>query len=179
MKLKFKNKKGVTLPELLVTVLLFSIIVSAMYTMLIMGTETYQTTKIKTELVQNLRTSMDRMKADLRKAGSSSIIDVPADGSWYTSIEFRIPEGVDGSGYTDWPTETVDYSLTSTDLMRKLQDGVTVNENRTIATFIQTLQVRRLAATPHIVEVSLTAQRDTPKGNTLSSTNSFKVVLRN
>jgi hypothetical protein len=51
--------------------------------------------------------------------------------------------------------------------------------NKIVATNIQTLQIRRQSATPNIVEVSLQAQKNTPRGDTVTMNSDFSVKLRN
>ena len=169
--------KGLTTVEVLVTVLIFSIIAGACYMALISGNMSWQVTSVATELQQELRKGMDTMTEDLRQTGASTITDVNADGAPYNMITFKICTGVSG-GNISWSSNTVQYALGS---------GINVNkilrtsggQSKVIAQDIQTLQIRRQSSAPNIVEVSLSAQKNTVGGRLLSLSSIFDVKLRN
>jgi|GEM_PF-1114362 len=184
--LKFENKfianqqkslLGFTLVEALTTVLLFSIILGVCFMILLSGTDSWHVNSAKVEVQQEVRKAADWIKQELIQSGSSTITNVPADSSWYTAITFKTTTGVSG-GSISWSSETIQFLLgsgaTANQLIRR--SGST---DKVCAQGIQTLQFRRQASTPSVVEVNVEAQKTTPKGTTLTATSNFKVKMRN
>jgi len=179
----FKDHRGVTLIEALVTVIIFAFILGICYTLLISGSDSWETNSARIELQQELRKAMDWASQDLRQAGSASIVDVPADGSTYTSITFRKAAGASG-GNLVWDTDTTRYFLggtSGTQLQRQVGSGTA----SVIAQNIQSLQFSRQTSTSNIVNVSLQAEKKTPRGKNLSgktpiqASMTLQIYLRN
>ncbi len=164
---------GLTLVEILVTVVVYSVVMTAAYSVLTSGIMTWQVNNVKVELQQDLRKAMDWMMLDLRQAGAVSIDDVPVSNSWSTVITFSVANGVSGGG-TTWTSDKIKYYLSGALLKR--QYGASV---RDIAQDISVLQVRRPVLAPNTVEVNLQAQRQTTQGHTVQLNQSFVVKLRN
>ncbi|VAW14537.1 hypothetical protein MNBD_BACTEROID05-1147, partial [hydrothermal vent metagenome] len=106
--------QGFSLVEMMVTVLLFSVISAGIYSTLLSGMHSMEVTKARTELQQDLRIGMEKIKSDFRQASNGSIIDVPVDNSWYTSVSFRISQGA-SEGRQSWPSEITKYLLSGAD----------------------------------------------------------------
>lgn len=176
----FKNHQGITLAEMMVTVIIFAFILGICYTLLISGSDSWETNSARVELQQELRKAMDWITQDLRQAGSASITDVPADGAPYTSITFRKAAGVSG-GNLVWDASTTRYFLTGTQLQRQV-GALTAS---VIAQNIQSVQFSRQASTSNIVTVSLQAEKKTPRGKNLSgkaavqASMTLQIYLRN
>lgn len=168
---RLKGQKGFTLPEVLVTVFIFSIIVGASTTLLLIGMDSWQVNEVKIELQQELRKGMDWIAKDLRQAGSASIVNVPP-ASTQPDITFAVASGVVGSAI-NW-SANIQYVINSGQLQR-VQGGTT----RLIARNMTLLQFTRGASTPNIVEVTLQAQRNSPRGHPVTDTLDFQVKLRN
>jgi type II secretory pathway pseudopilin PulG len=175
-KINNKNfRKGYTLVEAMVTAILFAIIFGASLHLLLAGYDSWQVNTTKVELQQDIRTAMDWIKEDLTEGGLDSIVNVSANGNWYTSIEFRKPSGI-SAGSMVWNANTTTYFL-DTD-SKQIQR----NENGTIKTIAQNfsaLQFRRLSSAPNIVEIAMAAQKQTPKGRVIDENMSFSIQLRN
>jgi Tfp pilus assembly protein PilW len=174
---RISSLRGLTLVEALVTVLIFSIILGATYTVLISGSDSWEVNNVRVELQQELRKAMDWMSQELREAGSASITNVLANGTWYTTITFRTATGVTG-GTIDWSTDTIQYVLGGADA-NQLQRIKAGDPTKIVALNIQSLQFRRQASSSDIVEVALQARKSTPKGNQLNVNSDFKIQLRN
>jgi len=168
--------RGFSLVESLVTMLIFSVIVAGIYATALAGDSSWQANKVRIELQQELRKGMEWMIYDLRQSGDSSITNVPADDNWYTTITFRTPAGVT-AGSLSWNLSTVQFALGGAD-SNQLQriDGA---GTKVIAQDIQSLQFRRQAATPNILEVAMTAQQNTIKGTPVDHQLNFEIQLRN
>ena len=169
-------REGFSLVEILVTVLIFSVLAAAVNTVLLVGDASWQTNSVQVELQQELRKAMDWMKDDLRQTGSSAIADVPADGVWYATITFQMATGISG-GKIAWNSNATQFVLGGTDSnqLQRIENLIT----RVLALNIESLQFRRLATAPNVLEVALQSQKDTVKGDTITSTLDFKVQLRN
>lgn len=180
-----KDRRAFTLVEALVTVIVFSVILGACYAVLMSGSDSWEANSVRVELQQELRKGMDWILNDLRQAGSASLSDsgAPVYGTWYTSITFRKSNGVSG-GAISWAADTTKYLLGGSD-STQLQRQVGSQTPAVIAQNIQTLQFRRLASAPNVVEVNLQAQKKTLRGKNMTGKTaitanlSFKVHLRN
>ena len=176
----FKNHQGVTLVELMVTVIIFAFILGICYSLLISGSDSWETNSARVELQQELRKAMDRMSQDLRQAGSASIVDVPADGNAYTSITFRKSAGVSG-GNLVWDSSTTRYFLGGTGGTQLLRQ-VGAQTASVIAQNIQSLQFSRQTSTANVVNVSIQTQKTTLRRKMLTGTApslTLKIYLRN
>ena len=171
------NKSGLTFVEALVVVLLFSVLFGACFAVLLSGSESWQTNSTYIQLTQELRKAMEWMKEDLVETGTSVITDVPADGNWYNTITFRRISSVTG-GAIVWMTDTSKFFLGGAS-GRQLISRQGASTDKIIAQDIKTLQIRRPVGSSDIVEVSLTAERTTPKGRVLTAGLDFQVRVRN
>ena len=169
----YQENSGYTLVEALITVLLFSIILGACVMVLLTGTDSWQVNNTLVEVQQDLRKAEDWMKEDLVEAGTTTISGVPADGNPYYTITFKVASSISG-GNIVWSTDTIQFQLSSNDLQR-----IQGTQTKTLAYNIQSLQFRRQASTSNIVEVSLQAQKNTPRGALITATKNFQVKIRN
>ena len=170
------NNKGISLIEVLVSVFIFLILSTGIYTVLYSSQAFWQVNEARVQAQQQLRRAMEGMIDELREAGSGSILDVPADGAWRTSITFRVPSGVT-AGSLVWNGSNINFArggTGGTQLLRT-QGGAT----SVLANNIQLLRFRRLGATPDKLEISLTAQKKTLKGVPANFQVNFDVQLRN
>jgi hypothetical protein len=131
-------------------------------------------TQVKLE--QDVRKAMEWMKNDLLEAGASKITNVPANGTWYTTITFQTSNGV-SSGAIVWDSNTINYALGGTggtQVIRTYNSGTKV-----LANHISSMQFRRQSASSQVLEVALTALKTTNNQRQLTQTLNFEVVLRN
>lgn len=173
-----KSHGGYSLIEVLVTVLIFAVLAGAINMVLLVGESSWQTNKVQIGLLQEMRKAMNAMEDDLRQTTSTAIMDGPtaADGSTSTSITFYMPDGISGNAIA-WSADTTQYILGGAD-SNQLQ-RIEGSETDVIAQNISQLELSRAAATPDIIEVSLSAQMDTVKGRTLTLEFAFEVQMRN
>ena len=170
------GKSGFSMAEMLVTVLIFSILIGGIYASLAVGEASWETNKVKIELQQELRKAMEWMKFDLQQAGPTSITNVPADDTWYTTITFKTPNGVSG-GSINWEADTMQFVLggTGSTQLQKVQAGTTT----VLAQNIKTLNFRRSTTNSNILEISMLAEKNTVKGDTINYQLDFEVQIRN
>lgn len=173
IKRQIDQSVGSSMVEIMVVVLIFSFISAGLYTSAVVGQRTWETNKVQIELQQELRKSMEAMIDNLRQAGNTSIVNVPSDGNWYTTITFKTPSGV-ASGNITWNTDTIQYLVAGTELQEKIGTDTNI-----ISHDISALQFRRQASAPETLEVALQGQKNTAQGDTLQYDLGFSVQLRN
>lgn len=176
MPLRFRT--GFTLIELMIVMLIFSIILGAMFAVMNMGKASWHSGDTQIQVQQEARKGMDRIVKELRQTGTSTIIGVPADGNLYNTITFRIPDedGIDANGNIEWGNQ-IAYSLgglNGQQLLRTEGEGLEVLANRVV-----NLQFRRQATTPNIVEITLQSQKTTIPGHLISATLNSQIRARN
>ena len=173
---KVKNQNGFSLLEVLIVVAIFTMLAAACSILLTAGYDSWRINKTQIELQQELRKATDWIAQELRIGGTSTITNLAADGTWRNTITFKISNGV-VSGNIDWYIYTTTFVLggTSSNQLQR-QSGL---DTRIIANNISSLQFRRLASAPNIVEVSLQATKNTFKGNPVTMSTNFKVRMRN
>jgi len=173
---RLKDQQGLSLAEVMVTVVLFLLVAGALYLSASAGQNSWQVNTAQIQLQSELRKAMEWMKYDLIQAGPSSILDVPADGAGYSTITFQIPSTVSG-GSIVWDSDRIIFALGGADgtqlLRRKGADVKVIAQN------VQTLQFTRQIASSNILEIALTGQKADIKGTPLSYQLSFQVKLRN
>lgn len=167
--------RGISMVEILMTVALFTVLGAASLELLIVGSDAYSINRNRTELQQELRKSIDRIRESLRQTGTSGLVNMSTDTT-YTQITFRTAIGA-AAGSTTWSTDTVQYILGGTGGVRlqMISGGTT----QIIASNITTLQFRRDSTTPNIINLTITASRNQGKGGTVSLNYSGKVRMRN
>ena len=134
-----------------------------------------------------LRRGLDAMSRELAQTQVAllkvpGVGPMPADGNFYNSVQFQIPQDVDGNGTVlnaagalEWSPSTITYSLGGGHLQRTQGGTVSV-----LAHGVTALQFRRLAANPSIVEMSMTVQKgNVPGGFVLQAVRSTRIRLRN
>ncbi len=173
---------GFTFPELLVSILIFSIIAGAIATTIMTGRNLWLTNTVQIDLQQDLRIAEYNIQQDLSQTSPSAIIDVPADGSTYNTITFRIPSGEGGDGSLTWPNETIQYLLGGTDskqLIRQIEESSVIQESRIISSNIETLRFKRETNTENLIETSLVAKGSDAFADKTTLAYTFNVLLKN
>ena len=169
-------QKGFTLVEVLVVVVIFTFLAMGIYAVALVGERTFQVNKVKIELQQELRKALEWMVNDLRQAGNVSISDVPADGTWYSTITFKTPAGIT-AGALDWNNNSIQFVRGGPE--NKELQRIEAGNTRVIAYDMQSLQFRRQAIRPRILEVAMGAQKDALSGEPMSYQLNFSIQLRN
>lgn len=172
MNMKLDNR-GVSMIETLVVVLIFTIISGGLISVMTVGDKSWQVNRVKIELQQELRKSMDAMVNDLRQSGGASIVNVPTDGNWYSTITFRKPAGV-SAGSIAWDNTTIQF-LTSNGQLQRVYGANT----KIVSQDISSMQFRRFSAAADTLEVALQAQKNTNKGVPIVYDLDFNIQIRN
>ncbi len=162
-----KHDKGMTLVEATITMLLFSIIIAAILATLAVARNSWQSGGSQLSVQQEARRGLNAMTEELRQLRLSTIAGVPADGGNYSSITFQIPQSITESG-TTWSTN-IQYSLgglNSAQVLRT-QGG----NQRVLANDISSLAFTRNAATPDVINIIITGQKNTFPGFSVIQSN--------
>lgn len=175
------GRQGFSLVEALVSVFIFSLLFAALFMVLYGGQASWYTADTQTEVNQKARRPVLTMVKELRQTRSSEIIDVPADGNNYNTITFKIPEDVDGDGDVidalgriEW-SGNINYSLNADNqIIRTTPSGPLV-----LADNISSLQFMRPVGSSDVIQISVTAQKNTVWGRNLESTISSSFKMRN
>ena len=105
----------------------------------------------------------------------STISGVPADGSWYNSITFRVPQTVTDGYLVFGPA--IQYVLGGTNNKQLLRK--TGGTEKVIANNIVSFQVRRQYASRRMVEIAIEAEKKSPSNQVITLDADFKIELRN
>jgi len=173
-----KNNKGFTLFEIILVAFLFSIISAAIFSVLATGRNSMSAGESQMSVQQACRNSLDAMVKEMRQTAASKIPDVPATGVNYSSITFQVPTAISATGPT-W-SSNIQYSLgglNGTQLLRT-QSG----NQKVLGNNISSVVFNRSVANPSVVNISVTAQKNTFSGFTArqsSITLTSRVKLRN
>jgi len=177
-----KRKNGFTLVETLVVIFIFMAMMSAVTMTMYAGQNSWDVNRVRIEMQQDLRIAMEVIKEDLRQASAGSIVNVPADDAWYTSIIYRIPQSVSDQGSITWPEDTTKLYLGGTgnmQLIKLIAEGEAHETSRVVSENIKTLKFKRLSTAEEIIEVSMTTEKKVGSGDMADLTFEFKVNLRN
>ncbi len=167
---------GFSFVEIMVVVLISSFMIAGLYTILGTGKSSWEINRDRLEVQQEIRKGMDWMRRDLRQAGVTTITNVPANGTWYTTITFQTPSGVNAAGVATWnPAVTYSRGGTGNQQLLRTVGGV----SRIISQDINTLQFRRTAADPNVISISVQAQKNTPQHGLISITVTSQERMRN
>lgn len=162
-----KRDRALTLIEVIIVVFLFSIIPLAIFSALASAKTSWQSSCSQLNVQQEARRGIRAMSRELRQAQLSTIAGVPPDGLSYNSITFRIPVAIGESG-TTW-SSNIQYSLggiDSSQLLRTQNGG-----QRVMANNISALTFSRNAMTPETIDISITSQKNTFSGFSISRSN--------
>jgi prepilin-type N-terminal cleavage/methylation domain-containing protein len=174
-------KKGFTLLETMIVLLIFGIVLGAIFTAMTMGRLSWYSGDAQVEVQQETRKGLSRMVRELRQTSSSFLQDgqgedVPADGRYYGKITFKMPAGLDDSGGIVW-SDDITYSLGGLNNKQLLRtEG---GQSIVLANNITLLQFRRGSTTQELLEINLQAEKKTIREQIIQSTLSSQVKLRN
>lgn len=178
IKIRDGKNKGLTLTEIIIVIFLFSIILTAIFTVLAAARTSWKSGSSQLSVQQEARRGLNAMAGELRQVRLSTITGVPADGSNNISVTFQIPVAISETG-TTWSTN-IQYSLgglNGAQLLRT-QDGT----QRVLANNVSLLNFTRDASAPATINISITAQKSTFPGFSVSQSNitlNTEVKVRN
>ena len=175
MKIGIQNNKAFTLTEAVVTIFIFLLILTGLYSSTLTGEKAWAKNKIKIELQQEVRKAAARIKLDLTQSGSGAISDVDVDGTAYDEITFQVASGTSVTGNVVWSSTSINYALAadgSNQLIRNEGGNLLV-----VARNISSIDFERNVS--DIVEVSILAEDPDAVDNPITFNLDFDVHLRN
>ncbi len=127
------NNKGFTLVELLITMVISTVIMAAIYSSYTLQQKSYYSQSQVVEMQQNLRAALQVMLGEIRMAGydpldsaDAGIVAASATGMQFTLDTIGSTPYNESDGDTSDADENITYQLVSTDLQR---NGSTIAEN--------------------------------------------------
>lgn len=172
---------GFTLVEIMVTLLISSLMFTALFIVLSSGRNSWYIGDAQVRLNEEMRKPLLTINKELRQSRPSEITGVPADDNFYTSITFKVPEDtdndgdvIDAAGNVEW-SENITYALNANNqIVRSAPSGTSVLANN-----ISSLQFRRPSGNPSAIQIYITANTTTVSGRNLQSNIMSSVNLRN
>lgn len=180
-KKRFLSVGGFTLVEVMVTLFIFSIIFMGIFVVLASGRATWHTADTQIQVYEEIRKALVNMDGQLRQARSSVITGVPADGNYYPSIIFKVPQDLDGDGDVldalgniEW-SGSITYALNADNqIMRTGPSG-----SSAVANNISQLQFMRPTGNPNVIQIYMKATKATLTGRILEDSINSSVKMRN
>lgn len=189
--------RAFTLVELMVVILIFSIIAAAVFGVLSMGRKAWHNGTTQVELQQETRRAMDRMVKELRQSSATRI----ATSFSGDSIVFQVPVDWDNDGDVDvggniewgaednlgWAIQYLLGGLNNQQLLRRVLEafpvGNPVQQDTTLANNIDSNNpppnALKFITSPRMVDIEITAQKETALGRRIESNLHSQVNLRN
>ena len=158
-------KKGFTLVEILIVVVVFSLIVQAIFAVFNIGRDTFFSSTGCLQLQQGLRLAMDGMTREIRQSTASDI-SITSGGS---GIDFKVPIDITSTPITK--SDTISYNLNSNQIIREHPAGT----QKVIANDISALSFSKSGSQ---IAIDITASK-TIKQRTYTLDLKEKVQLRN
>jgi len=173
--------RGFTLIEVMISMAVVLILAAAITRVLLVGNSSWHIGDAEVQVNQEARRGMSNMVRELRNTRPlSTIINVPADGAYYSTITFKIPSDSDGdgdvidaSGNVEW-SDAITYSVANNQLWRNTTNSATVLANN-----VNSLSFRRQPTSSDIIEIALQTRKTTVEQRVISATLNCSVKLRN
>lgn len=178
------GRRGFTLPEMMVSVVIVAVIGGGLVMAFKAGQISSQSAQAHMGVSYELRRGVDAMSQELTSSRDDQLLGVPADGNWYNTLTFRLPVDLNGDGTVldaagalEWSANPITYSLGGISGDQIVRTHGT--QLRVLTNGVQALQFRRMSATPDQVEIGVTVQRRFLNGFQNQGTLTTRVRLRN
>lgn len=177
-------RAGFTLHEVAVAAALFLIALGVFFAVAGVSRQSWETGSAEMQLRQEARRALSRIVRELRQADIGTVT-VPATGQPATDIWFRIPEDQDADGewieggVVEW-SENHYFGMNrdgSGELLYR--KGVGGAEVSVVTGDVTGLTFTRTAATPSIVDITLSLSKATPSGRVVTKSFSDRAKIRN
>lgn len=169
--MKKRSPNGFTLPEMMVSIAVFSLIMILVTAILRGGEAQARLSEIKMNLQESARESLYKMALEVRESSPSRV----AVGSGGTVLTFQIPASVSNSGTITWSAPiTYQVGGNGTQLVRTGGGG----PNSILANDIQTVAFVA-SGSPVTIRMTVNAQRTMINGRILTVTSTGEAKLRN
>ena len=165
-------KRGFTLIEIVVCIGIIFVIIGAIFYVFKAGREFISTVSLKLELLNEARNALRFMEKEIITS-RVSFLNIPADDNFYNSLTFKIPQDIDEDGNITWSPD-ITYSLNGGNLVRTQEDNTQI-----IMSGITDLKFRIRSTLPQVLEIYITASKNTSWMKTITVNLSTKIRLRN
>ena len=178
-----KRDRGFTFMEIMIVSAIVAGIFLVLAAVVRMSQQSLQVQHNTMTVSHELRRGIQEMSRDLAEA-SANVVSIPADGRWYPTITYQIPQDLDLNGTVLNALGNVEWSQPVTlalggagaNQVQRTQGGNT----RVVSYGVTKLQFRRQALTPQVVEMDLTVQRGATTGGFIQQSNlTSRIRLRN
>jgi len=173
---RFKNSFGMSFLEMMVSIAIFTVIMSSIFTVIYTGRLYWRVGSSQIDAQQQARQAISYMAKELRqtRAGTGRVgggaavailENLPTDDNPYTSVTFRIPQDTTGDGnvldsngwIVEW-SDKITYSLNGTQLIRSTDTG----SSKVLANNITTLQFTRSSVAPLLIKIRVVSNKVIP-----------------
>jgi prepilin-type N-terminal cleavage/methylation domain-containing protein len=178
-------KKGYTLIEVMISLLIFSIVLPGIFLVMNVGRSSWYSGNARIELQQELRKAIAQISDDLKQSSVSKIYldstmsqTFPNDGVAHHTIAFKVDQGVNNSsGVIIWSSTPVSYNLTGNQILRS--DGV--NPATVVANKITGLNFTRQSSPSlsNIIFISVSSAKTTQLGQPTNASIDTAAAVRN
>lgn len=172
--------KGFTLFEILVVCAVFTVLLFAIFQVLDTGIGSWVSGDVSTEVRQELIKTFMRMERELKETRPAQIS--LGSGANSVSLTFKVPQDINGdgtildsSGYVEWSAD-ITYALNASNQITRTVSG---HAPVVIANNITSLQFSRPASPVNILQIDITAQKNSAKGQPFSDSGQIMVKMRN
>lgn len=166
-------RRSFTLVEVLICTTIIIIILGVIFYVLNTGRDSFYIISEKMELLHKVRNALEFMEGELLQS-RRSLLSIPADGNYYNSVTFRIPDNITENGTIVW-SEEITYSLNSNNQLVRTQAG----EEQIIASYVNELKFRIDNTLPNLLEIYITAEKETFLEREISFSLESKIKMRN
>lgn len=179
------RERGFGLLEMLIAAVVTVAMAGVLAAVFRMGNRSFQVSQNTMTISHEIRRGINLMSRDLTQTQGAQV-DIPADGNWYNSITFRIPQDddtdtndtvLDNDGVLQW-SNPIQYVLGGVDNQQaqRIQNGNT----QVLAHRVTLLRFRRTPANPSIVEMNFQVQRGATLGGFLQQADiTTRIRVRN
>lgn len=186
------DRKGFTLIEVLITLVLAGVVMTAIYSVFISSNHSYRTQDNVADAQQRVRTGLDFMSDDMRMAGMDPLRSASAGIESATATSLRFTSDVDLNGVIDSPLNqeriTYAYDAANRVLRRGLYEGTADETWETLIDNVSALTFTYLdssgnptavVADTRSILVSLSCEGVDARGKGFSRTLSTRIIIRN
>lgn len=184
-----RERKGYTLVEILVVVVLFGLLFAAVFEILSTNRIAWDTSSTTQNLENQARFGLNNMARELynTNSGRIAIEAQPEPGAESNQrVTFQVPVGYDANGNLRWGAEGTEsdfirYSINGNQLLRQVldDDGSTILNSRVLANDVRNVQGLQFSLTNNLLTITLTTQRISPGKRNLAQTMTSEVAFRN
>jgi len=171
--------KGLTLIEILVATVIFTILIFAVFQVMEVGRSSWFRADVVVELRQEIIKTFMRMESELKETRPAQIS--LGSGTSGSSLTFKIPQDnngdgtiLDASGNIEW-SGNITYALNGANQITRTASGLT----SILANNVVSLQFTRPTSPVNILQIDITVRKTSVLGTQLQDTGQIMIKMRN